>query len=282
MQNLYDELLLNYTAHHQTELKSRHSPIRTISDRPISFPPRSLPVLRQPAIDSPVTETECDDLAEKLGALQFAACRKCPIHQLQSALMMHDPLDFNVDEQMKASYACSISEYDYSIHLQGGSYRQGAPPMHPSPSSPSHFFTCSNPHGRKPIRQFRPYRFSQDDDPSNTPPLEAAMCIIYEQAKDPNASAILQRMIDEGTLNAGELGAICDGIIGHVAELAENSLANHLVQKIIDHCGEEGRMAILLDLTKDPHALLRIALNDYGYPNPFQFVSPINVRLSHK
>ncbi|KAK9110678.1 hypothetical protein Sjap_018738 [Stephania japonica] len=85
---------------------------------------------------------------------------------------------------------------------------------------------------------------------------------IYVIAKDQHGCRFLQRKFDEG--NAEDMRIIFDGIINHVVELMMNPFGNYLIQKVLDVCTEEQRMAILLMVASPIGQLVEISLNSYG------------------
>ncbi|MCL7050865.1 hypothetical protein MKW94_030358 [Papaver nudicaule] len=85
---------------------------------------------------------------------------------------------------------------------------------------------------------------------------------IYYLAKDHNGCRFLQRKFDGG--DKQEIKMIFDEIIHCVIELMVNPFGNYLIQRLLDVCTEQQRMHILVMVTRERNALVRISLNSHG------------------
>lgn len=61
-------------------------------------------------------------------------------------------------------------------------------------------------------------------------------------AKDQNGCRFLQRKFDEG--GAAAIQAVLPEVLEHLIELMMDPFGNYLIQKLLDRCSEEQRLAV--------------------------------------
>ena len=61
-------------------------------------------------------------------------------------------------------------------------------------------------------------------------------------AKDQNGCRFLQRKFDEG--GAAAIGAVLPEVLEHLIELMMDPFGNYLIQKLLDRCSEDQRLAV--------------------------------------
>ena len=80
-------------------------------------------------------------------------------------------------------------------------------------------------------------------------------------AKDQNGCRFLQRKFDEG--GAGAIGAVLPEVLEHLIELMMDPFGNYLIQKLLDRCSEDQRLAVL-QKAAEKRELVQVALNTHG------------------
>ena len=71
----------------------------------------------------------------------------------------------------------------------------------------------------------------------------AAVVQVMAVAKDQNGCRFLQRKFDEG--GAAAIQAVLPEVLEHLIELMRDPFGNYLIQKLLDRCSEEQRLAVL-------------------------------------
>ena len=72
--------------------------------------------------------------------------------------------------------------------------------------------------------------------------LFAALAQVMAVAKDQNGCRFLQRKFDEG--GAAAIQAVLPEVLEHLIELMMDPFGNYLIQKLLDRCSEEQRLAV--------------------------------------
>lgn len=80
-------------------------------------------------------------------------------------------------------------------------------------------------------------------------------------AKDQNGCRFLQRKFDEG--GAAAIGAVLPEVLEHLIELMMDPFGNYLIQKLLDRCSEDQRLAVLRKAA-EKRELVQVALNTHG------------------
>jgi pumilio RNA-binding family len=80
-------------------------------------------------------------------------------------------------------------------------------------------------------------------------------------AQDQNGCRFLQRKFDEGGATA--IAVLFDELLQNVTALMMDPFGNYLVQKLLDRCSEEQRLAVLEAVSKKGE-LVSVALNTHG------------------
>ena len=80
-------------------------------------------------------------------------------------------------------------------------------------------------------------------------------------AKDQNGCRFLQRKFDEG--GAAAIGAVLPEVLEHLIELMMDPFGNYLIQKLLDRCSEDQRLAVLKKAA-EKRELVQVALNTHG------------------
>lgn len=88
--------------------------------------------------------------------------------------------------------------------------------------------------------------------------LRGVMC---HMARDQHGCRLLQQRLDDGKR---EVDYIFAGVSRHAAQLMVDPFGNYLMQKLLAVCDDGQRMTLVLTLTADPFALVRISLNVHG------------------
>ena len=70
----------------------------------------------------------------------------------------------------------------------------------------------------------------------------AAPAQVMAVAKDQNGCRFLQRKFDEG--GAAAIQAVLPEVLEHLIELMMDPFGNYLIQKLLDRCSEEQRLAV--------------------------------------
>ena len=70
----------------------------------------------------------------------------------------------------------------------------------------------------------------------------AALAQVMAVAKDQNGCRFLQRKFDEG--GAAAIQAVLPEVLEHLIELMMDPFGNYLIQKLLDRCSEEQRLAV--------------------------------------
>ena len=70
----------------------------------------------------------------------------------------------------------------------------------------------------------------------------AALVQVMAVAKDQNGCRFLQRKFDEG--GAAAIQAVLPEVLEHLIELMMDPFGNYLIQKLLDRCSEEQRLAV--------------------------------------
>lgn len=70
----------------------------------------------------------------------------------------------------------------------------------------------------------------------------AAWAQVMAVAKDQNGCRFLQRKFDEG--GAAAIQAVLPEVLEHLIELMMDPFGNYLIQKLLDRCSEEQRLAV--------------------------------------
>ena len=70
----------------------------------------------------------------------------------------------------------------------------------------------------------------------------AAWVQVMAVAKDQNGCRFLQRKFDEG--GAAAIQAVLPEVLEHLIELMMDPFGNYLIQKLLDRCSEEQRLAV--------------------------------------
>jgi hypothetical protein len=86
--------------------------------------------------------------------------------------------------------------------------------------------------------------------------------VMYHMARDQHGCRLLQQRLDDGKR---EVDYIFAGVWRHAAQLMVDPFGNYLMQKLLAVCDDGQRMTLVLTLTADPFALVRISLNVHGY-----------------
>jgi hypothetical protein len=84
---------------------------------------------------------------------------------------------------------------------------------------------------------------------------------MYHVARDQHGCRFLQQRLDDGER---EVELIFAGVSRHAAQLMVDPFGNYLMQKLLAVCGAGQRMELVLALTADPLALVRISLDVHG------------------
>jgi hypothetical protein len=84
---------------------------------------------------------------------------------------------------------------------------------------------------------------------------------MYHVARDQHGCRFLQQRLDDGKR---EVDLIFVGVSRHAAQLMVDPFGNYLMQKLLATCDAGQRMELVLALTADPLALVRISLNVHG------------------
>lgn len=66
-------------------------------------------------------------------------------------------------------------------------------------------------------------------------------------AKDQNGCRFLQRKFDEG--GPAAIQAVLPEVLEHLIELMMDPFGNYLIQKLLDRCSEEQRLAVSIHVT---------------------------------
>ena len=69
-----------------------------------------------------------------------------------------------------------------------------------------------------------------------------ALAQVLAVAKDQNGCRFLQRKFDEG--GAAAIQAVLPEVLEHLIELMMDPFGNYLIQKLLDRCSEEQRLAV--------------------------------------
>ena len=70
----------------------------------------------------------------------------------------------------------------------------------------------------------------------------SALAQVMAVAKDQNGCRFLQRKFDEG--GAAAIQAVLPEVLEHLIELMMDPFGNYLIQKLLDRCSEEQRLAV--------------------------------------
>ncbi|KAK8921487.1 hypothetical protein KSP39_PZI020336 [Platanthera zijinensis] len=100
--------------------------------------------------------------------------------------------------------------------------------------------------------------------------------MVYNLARNQEGCIYLQKKMEEGRADAVEL--IFCGVIEHAVELMENTFGNYLMQKLLDVCSLQQRMAIVLLVTESPLELIRISQNTHGTRAVQKLIEKIKTR----
>ncbi|KAK8971442.1 hypothetical protein KSP40_PGU009352 [Platanthera guangdongensis] len=100
--------------------------------------------------------------------------------------------------------------------------------------------------------------------------------MVYNLARNQEGCIYLQKKMEEGRAEAVEL--IFCGVIDHAVELMENTFGNYLMQKLLDVCSLQQRMAIVLLVTENPLELIRISQNTHGTRAVQKLIEKIKTR----